>query len=227
MQSIRSPGTGEQVVPAGGAELVLLPERAVFVPASRALLVADVHLGKAATFRALGVPVPGGTTHATLARLDALVRRWCPEALVVLGDLLHGPVAQRSGAVDALARWRATHPALHVVLVRGNHDDRAGDPPAHCGVDVVDEPLALGSLSLCHAPRDIAGGYVLAGHLHPAYRLSGRVDSVRLPCFWLRERHAVLPAFGEFTGGWRVQPGLGDRVFVTDATRVHAVRLAC
>ena len=68
--------------------------------------------------------------------------------------------------------------------------------------------------------------YVIAGHLHPAYRISGRVDSLRLPCFWVRERYAVLPAFGEFTGGWAVRAEPGDRVFVTDDEQVHAVRRA-
>ena len=42
-------------VEVGGASLVLLAERAAYLPAQRALLVADVHVGKAASFRGLGV----------------------------------------------------------------------------------------------------------------------------------------------------------------------------
>ncbi len=206
-------------------DLRLLPERAAWLADSRTLLVADVHLGKAATFRSLGVPVPGGTTEATLARLSALIARHRPRALYVLGDLLHGPVAQRSAAVPALSRWRAGHADVQVALVRGNHDDRAGDPPAHCGIDVIDEGHRIDGFVLCHAPRDDAGGYVLAGHLHPAFRLSGRVGSVRLPCFWLRAGHGVLPAFGDFTGGWSIPAQPGDQVFVTDDARVHRVPL--
>ena len=36
-------------------------------------LVADAHIGKAQSFRRLGVPVPGGTTAATLQRLSRAV----------------------------------------------------------------------------------------------------------------------------------------------------------
>jgi DNA ligase-associated metallophosphoesterase len=208
-------------VSAQGHALTLLPQGAVWLEADRTLLVADVHLGKAASFRALGVPVPEGTTAATLARLSALVEALRPAALVVLGDLLHGPAAHAAGVVDALAAWRRRFAGVRMVLVRGNHDDRAGDPPPRCGFEVADEPFALAGLALCHAPRALAGRFVLAGHLHPARRLSTRVDALRLPCFWLRPAFGVLPAFGEFTGGWAIREAPGDRVFVTDGERVH------
>ena len=54
-----------------GEAVQLLPDPALWWPAQHTLCVADVHLGKAATFRARGVPVPLGTTRGTLARLDA------------------------------------------------------------------------------------------------------------------------------------------------------------
>ena len=215
---------GAQSVEVAGREMVLLAQRGLFLPAERALLVADVHLGKAATFRSLGVPVPAGTTAATLARLSALIDLLAPQALYVLGDLLHGPVAQSAPVIDLLAQWRATHAGVRVLLVRGNHDDRAGDPPPACGVEVVDEPHRLGGLMLCHYPIEHAGGYVLAGHLHPAFRVSGRADSVRLPCFLMRPGYGVLPAFGDFTGGASIDRMPDDRVFVTDDERVHPVR---
>ena len=44
---------------------------------------------------------------------------------------------------------------------------------------------------------------MLGGHLHPACRIHGRGrDSLRLPCFVSDGRQVILPAFGEFTGGW-------------------------
>ena len=53
-----------------GEALDLLSERALWWPAERMLFVADLHLGKAASYRALGQPVPGGTTQENLARLE-------------------------------------------------------------------------------------------------------------------------------------------------------------
>jgi DNA ligase-associated metallophosphoesterase len=222
--------TGAHPTDAGGTPAWLLPQRGVWLPAYRALVVADVHLGKAASFRALGVPVPGGTTDATLARLGALVDALAPAMLIVLGDLLHGPVAQRAAAVDALARWRARRAGVDVVLVRGNHDGRAGDPPPRCGVRALDAPFALGSLRLCHEPDDGPArradpqrAHVFCGHVHPVYRLRGRADALRLPAFWLRRACTVLPAFGDFTGGWAVTPLRGESVLISDGERLHRV----
>ena len=45
-----------------GEPVWLLPERAVFWPQGGTLVTADLHWGKAATFRSAGVPIPGGAT---------------------------------------------------------------------------------------------------------------------------------------------------------------------
>jgi len=186
-----------------GHALALLPEGAVWWPAARTLFVADLHLGKAATFRAFGQPVPSGTTEANLARVSALIERHDAARLIFLGDLLHAAPAQRASLHEALARWRDAHAALDCVLVRGNHDRGAGDPPAAMRCTIVDEPwLAGDALLACHHPQRHAERLVLAGHVHPVVRLHGRArDSVRLPCFVLGAGLLILPAFGEFTGG--------------------------
>jgi DNA ligase-associated metallophosphoesterase len=207
-------------VSVAGEVLALLPQRAAWHEATGTLLVADVHLGKGASFRALGVPVPPGSTEATLERLGALVDETGASRLVVLGDLLHGPAARGGSTAEALHRWREARPGVECLLVRGNHDGRAGDPPAGCRFDVVDGPLVLGGLRLCHEPSEFDEGYALGGHLHPAWRLRGRADSLRLPCFWFRPRWGVLPAFGEFTGARTIDRGPGDRVYVTDGWAV-------
>jgi DNA ligase-associated metallophosphoesterase len=223
----RQPAPDVVHVIVGGEPLALLPQRAAWHQGTGTLLVADVHLGKGASFRALGVPVPAGSTEATLARLAALVDGTGARRLVVLGDLLHGPAARRGDTAEALQRWRDARPGLECVLVRGNHDGRAGDPPARCRFAAVDGPLALGGLRVCHEPAELDDGYALGGHLHPAWRLRGRADSLRLPCFWLRPRWGVLPAFGEFTGGWTIEPGAGDRVYLTDGQALFAAPPVC
>ncbi|HVR50148.1 MAG TPA: ligase-associated DNA damage response endonuclease PdeM [Pseudorhodoferax sp.] len=195
-----------------GEPLVLLPERALWWPARRTLLVADLHLGKAAAFRAAGQPVPAGTTRRNLARLDGLIAQHGAQALVVLGDFLHAEAARTPALLDALAAWRARHAALAITLVRGNHDRHAGDPPPDLGIAVVDEPLLLGPFACCHHPQPHATHCVLAGHLHPVCVLQGPGrDRLRLPCFVEQAGQAWLPAFGEFTGGWRVDAAPGRR----------------
>ncbi len=198
-----------------GQALQLLPQRVAYVPAHRSLLVADAHFGKAQSFRRLGVPVPAGTTQDNLRRLDNALRVTGAEQVVFLGDLLHSVHAQASGALQALAAWRHQHAQLHCVLVRGNHDARAGDPPPNLEIKLSDEPWFMGTWALCHHPRVAAGHYVLSGHLHPGLSLAATGRSrLRLPCFWFGRDRGVLPAFGDFTGLHQIRPAPQDQVFV-------------
>jgi DNA ligase-associated metallophosphoesterase len=201
-------------LPRGDARLELLAERAAFDPDRELLLVADAHFGKAVSFRRLGVPVPAGTTADALARLDRLLAATGARHVVFLGDFLHSAKSQRSAALAAIGDWRARHVGLELTLVRGNHDARAGDPPAALGIEVVDEPLEVGPWSLQHHPRPAPGRYAIAGHLHPGIVVGGRGhDRLRLPCFHFGAEVGVLPAFGGFTGLAPVRRDPGDRLW--------------
>lgn len=207
-----------------GESVTLCPERALYWPREKTLFIADAHFGKAAAFRARGVFVPHGTTGDNLARLDALVERWQPERIVFLGDFFHARESQNAATLDALGSWRARHPALRLALILGNHDRHAGPPPFGLEVEVLPESSPLGPFALRHHPDPIEGLYVLCGHLHPGYRLSGRAhDRARLPCFWLGERVGVLPAFGAFTGALTVTASEKDRIFLAGPDRVRPV----
>lgn len=190
-----------------------LPQRALYWPSEGWLVVADVHVGKAATFRARGVPVPRGTTLANLARLSALIAITRPRRLVFLGDLLHAREANAAETIGQFARWRRQHHGLAMTLVEGNHDRHAGALPAELQIEVGAEPWRIGAAALCHHPQRIAGAGVIAGHLHPCVRLYGAAnDRLRLPCFWQRDGLLTLPAFGEFTGAAPIVRERGDRV---------------
>lgn len=214
-----------------GQALWLLPELAAWHDASRTLFVADLHLGKSASFRARGLPVPSGTTADNLRRLDALVREHAAARVVFLGDLLHSRHAQRESAIAPLHAWRAAHATLRCVLVRGNHDSHAGDPPSSLRFDVVDEPWPVDGapgLVACHHPQRVAAGTVLAGHWHPAVTLRGPArDHQRLACFCVVDKLLVLPAFGAFTGSSPQSPPAGSLCFPVGGDRVWpGIRIA-
>ena len=207
-----------------GERLCLLPERALFWPAERALFVADYHLGKAASFRRSGVPLPSGTTSENVERLERAVERTRARCVIFLGDFLHSAAGRAPRTLARFAEWRATRPKLGLTLVRGNHDQRAGDPPTEFGIDTVDAGGRLGPFALNHEPGAVRGAYALAGHIHPAVRLSGEGDdALRLPCFWFGSRYGVLPAFGAFTGSAVVRPRRGDQVYVIAGDEVVRV----
>ncbi|ASV37136.1 DEAD/DEAH box helicase [Pseudomonas sp. NS1(2017)] len=198
-----------------GEELWLLANRAIYWPARECLLIADAHFGKASAYRSLGQPVPQGTTTENLQRLDRLLSALPCAQVIFLGDFLHGPGSHASGTLGALRSWRALNPDLPMTLIRGNHDKRAGDPPEDLRIDVVTEPLLMGPFALQHEPHAHPSHHVLAGHVHPVYRLRGKGrQSLRLPCFVIGARVSLLPAFGAFTGGHRVEQDNDRRIYV-------------
>ena len=210
----------------------LLSSGAVFLPDAATLLVADAHFGKAVSFRLRGVPVPQGTTTETLQRLSAALVQTQATRLIFLGDFLHSAEAHAAPTQRAILAWRQQHPDLAITLVRGNHDDRAGDPPPALSMAVVDEPLMLPGerlpLALCHYPQTLEGAYVLAGHAHPCVVLQGAGrDRMRLPCFLLGDAVTnavgILPAFGSFTGMHPITRQAGDRVFAAAGEVVREV----
>lgn len=199
-----------------GADVELLPDRALFLRDTRTLIVADVHWGKAAAFRALGVPIPHGTTRTGLDRLGALLAHTGADHLLILGDLIHARAGMQPGTIEALETWRNARRELPITLVRGNHDYHAGDPPASLGIACVDAPMRLGPFALHHHPTDASNdGYVLAGHVHPVVQLRGRGrQKLTLPCFAFGRDCGLLPAFGEFTGGGVIDQRDYTRTFV-------------
>jgi DNA ligase-associated metallophosphoesterase len=200
-----------------GERLRLMPERAAFWERESMLLVADPHWGKAATFRAGGIPVPSGTTREAIARLDSAVTRTNAKTIAFLGDLLHAPEGRSDSLFSALHMWRESRRNLHVILVRGNHDRRAGDPPASLGFDCVDAPHVVGPFALAHHPASHDTAYVLAGHVHPGVWVpyAGRVS-----CFVFGDSCGILPAFGDFTGLALVDREAGERVFAIGDSEV-------
>jgi len=205
---------GDVALELEGEHVVLMPEHALWMPERKTLLVADTHFGKAATFRAGGIFVPRGTTATTLARLERALARTNATRVVFLGDLLHAREGRSAETLRLVAEWRASRAEVEVVLVRGNHDRSAGDPPESLGIACVDPPLVEGAFAFTHHPRVVEGHYDIAGHVHPAVRLHGRGRQwERLPCFWVRRDGMVLPAFGDFTGLGDIELAEGDRAF--------------
>jgi uncharacterized protein len=208
-----------------GEQVWLLPQKALYWPRQALLAIADIHFGKAAAFRSFGIPVPHGTTNENLAGLDVLVDATGATHVLFLGDFLHARAAHAAATQAAMLAWRERRRDLVLTLVRGNHDKHAGDPAARLAIDLVDEPYTLGPFSFCHHPEleDSAPGYVLAGHVHPAYVLATRFDALRLPCFVVGRKRMILPSFGAFTGGHTVRAGAGERIYVTSGDAVHPV----
>jgi uncharacterized protein len=180
-----------------GNVLDLLAERAVWDSKRRILLVADLHLGKAEAFQANGIPLPSDGDASTLNVLLDLAAWLQPREVIVLGDLIHGPLGLTPELRDKLRRL----PELlecPLRLIGGNHERGSwiADLPQHAS-------LHVGPWWLSHEPQPSRGRLNICGHLHPVALLAGRTDRLRLPCFSYcpHSDRLVLPAFGALTGG--------------------------
>lgn len=200
-----------------GERIRLLADRALYWPARRRLLLADLHLGKADTFRAAGIALPRGGTALDLARISTLVAATGAEAVWVLGDMLHG----RTDLSSWRAAWQAfreRHPRLSIAVVAGNHDralHQSGLDIEHLGDAIHDGPFVLR-----HAPGRDARGHVICGHLHPVLKLPGHP---RTPAFWLQDHCTVLPAFSAFTGGQLLRLEAGETAVLCNGHALVAV----
>lgn len=205
----------------GAAKLLLLAEKAMYWPEHKLLFIADIHFGKAAAYRALGQPVPAGTTLKNLQRLDALLNKYQTDCIIFLGDFLHAPESHVASTIDIIHEWRKTRADIRCILIRGNHDKRAGDPPKQLQIEVVDEPFLIAPFAFQHSPMPVENYHVVAGHIHPSFLLHGKGhQKIRMPCFHHTAGLTVLPSFGEFTGGYRVEVVSDSRVFITDGTGI-------
>lgn len=180
-----------------GHDLRALPEGALYWPARRALLVADLHFEKASWFARGGQMLPPYDSLATLQALGALVDRAGATELWCLGDSFHDvegcerlPAAARALLTGLTAR-------LDWHWITGNHDAVLVD---HCGGTVHEEAVVDG-LVLRHEALAGEARPELSGHFHPKLRLTVRGRHVARRCFVATPTKLILPAFGALTGG--------------------------
>ncbi len=134
------------------ADLELRADRAAFWPVHRMLLVADLHLGKDASFRRSGIGVPIGANEATLSRLATAIRQTGAEHLVVLGDMFHARSSLSQQVQATISRFLEAHSSLQVTLIRGNHDLGIRKLPTSWNVRVEASHLMLDGFCMRHDP---------------------------------------------------------------------------
>ncbi|TWU02601.1 ligase-associated DNA damage response endonuclease PdeM [Stieleria varia] len=199
----------------------LYADRGLFWPAQSILFVADTHFGKEATFRRGGIPVPVGTTDATLATIARMLHRTNANRLCVLGDMFHAKSSIAAHVCESLLRFFEQFHNVEVMLVRGNHDLRVGALPISWPITVIDPGIRIRNVALGHHPADREAEFpsacelYLCGHIHPAIQVSSRIDRLgKRPCFWHSRGQVVLPAIGDFTGTHVIKPSAGDTTWV-------------
>lgn len=193
-------GRAGQSISLCGKSLIADSAGALYWPAERALLVADLHLEKASAHAQAGTFLPPYDTRETLIRLAEAIDQYQPSTVIALGDSLHdAKAADRIGAED-FERLRILQEDRQWIWLSGNHDRHSA---SRLGGRVADQ-IKLAGITLRHQPAAGSLMHEIAGHLHPAARLSLHGTSIRRPCFVGNGRRLIMPAFGAFAGGLNV-----------------------
>lgn len=211
--------TGGLNIELAGHSFELLSQGGMFWPKHSALLVADLHLGKDATFRHFGIGVPPGSTRGTLDAVSSMLNSTGAQELFVLGDLCHARSSLSQTTRDEFERFQDAHANVAFHLVEGNHDRSAGRLPANWRMNDLGTVFHIDGVTLAHEPADCPRGSALliTGHLHPAWRIRhGGESTGKLSCYWHghASRCLVMPACGHFTGTAMITPKARDGVWV-------------
>ncbi|MES2808760.1 MAG: ligase-associated DNA damage response endonuclease PdeM [Bacteroidota bacterium] len=206
-------------------DLLLTCQRAIYWQQEKALIAADVHLGKVGHFRKAGIAVPRDMEQNDLAVLSDLIHEYRPEKVIFLGDLFHSDM---NADWEWFRLWRQQFPKLEVILIKGNHDIVHDDHYHQLNV-TLHPSLQIGPFLMLHHPQtekvlDTLPGYVFCGHIHPGVNLRGKGrQSITLPCYAFGKRQAILPSFGKFTGRVAIRSLATDKIFAVLKDKVMAI----
>ena len=208
--------TTSQAVTVCGKPLTADNSGALYWHGERTLLLADLHLEKGSSYAERGTMLPPYDTRQTLLRVAEVVERYAPARVVALGDSFQDARAGARIGPDNLEMLRLIQEGREWIWITGNHDPEIG---ASLGGRVCGE-IRLGGLVLRHQPAAGAISHEIAGHMHPAARLSMHGYSIRRPCFVGNGRRLVMPAFGAFAGGLNVLDDAFQPLFGTGGIAV-------
>lgn len=176
-------------------------QRGVYWEEQKTLILADIHIGKAAVFRKAGIPIPEGDMEEDLRNIRTLVETTQAQKCIIVGDLIHAKSGLTPEVKKLFSDWlHSLNCEIHLVL--GNHDHSlVKDLPKEWPLTLHKESLLVEPFYFSHYPTTHPTHLVWSGHIHPKVEIKNYHDRIVLRCFQLYENQVILPAFGSFTGG--------------------------
>jgi Predicted ICC-like phosphoesterases len=208
-----------------GEKIQLLPQKAMFLRKWKTLIIADLHFGKINHFRKSGIPVPGKANDRNAEMLIECIQESKAERIIFLGDLFH---SHYNHEWEVVGQIRKHFTECDFELILGNHDILSAQQYERHKMHVVTDKI-LGPFYLTHEPIENGedNQYNIAGHIHPGVRLIGTAkQSLTLPCFYFGKKHALLPAFGSFTGLALISPKKDDKIFAIAEGKIMELNYA-
>lgn len=204
--------------------LTLHSEKALIWEQPRILILSDVHLGKAESFQAAGIPLPSGDHQVELTRLEKLIYGHQIEQVYILGDLIHQKDSWSSMLLHDLQAFFRKHEDIRWHLLMGNHERGSLEFLQTLRLELHPEDLEHGPFVFTHGHKQHDSPlFEVRGHIHPRIQLQQGPLRLNLPCFWLEKNRLTLPSFGLLTGGYKIKPRPQDRVWAVGEHEVFAI----
>ena len=183
-----------------------------------ALILSDVHVGKITHFIKNGIPLPENSSFSNLKLLKSIISEYQPQKVFFLGDLFHSNY--NSEWDEWLSFFKNT--SLRFTLIKGNHDQ------LNHRIEQLNiyKEFFLPPFHFSHFPEFIDGKFNIHGHIHPAYKLTGKGKQVlKLPCFHICKNSLTLPSFGAFTGNHFVRlENTNDQIFILSKNQIFKIK---
>lgn len=182
------------------------------------LILSDVHVGKITHFIKNGIPLPENSSFSNLKLLKSIISEYQPQKVFFLGDLFHSNY--NSEWDEWLSFFKKTRTKF--TLIKGNHDQLNHRIEQ---LSILNE-LFLPPFHFSHFPEFIDGMFNIHGHIHPAYKLTGKGKQVlKLPCFHICKNRLTLPSFGAFTGNHFVRlENSNDQIFILSKKQIFKIK---
>lgn len=167
-----------------------------FIESSASVVAADAHF---AYEDVVGATLPMWSTLEGIALLAAAAARTKAREIIILGDIVHGPLMTRSAARAVSAGLDSLRAIAAVTLVAGNHEGRTR------ALDVLGpthDSVERAGWTLLHGDRpQFAGARSMIGHLHPSIHLGG---SASAPVFLAAAKFIAIPALTPYSRGLNI-----------------------
>ncbi len=185
---------------------------AIFLKATKTLIVADLHIGYESTLRRKGLHLPQASYGYMKGALDSMLKQTGAEGIVLLGDLKHEfgkPSPQEWVEVMDLLAW-LIEAGIRIDVVRGNHDNFILPILNKFNAVLHDSFMIIGDILLTHGnklvepPGDIKT--IIIAHEHPAVASRDMAGArYKFKCFlvgkYSGKRIIVMPALSPLSSG--------------------------
>lgn len=187
----------EQEITWANQTLILTNRKAIYWPSQKALILSDLHLGKAAHFRKNGIPIPSQIHRKDLEVLEKLIHHYEVNTVIIVGDLIH---AQQNGEVLDFKLFLERFSTVAFILIKGNHDRIAEGKLLTLGLKAIHTSYEIEGISFVHEPIENTD-FQISGHIHPGVTVKLPTNKhFRLPSYVVTDKMLILPAFSQFTG---------------------------